>query len=104
MCGLPANGRNEGRSLVPLINNPTKIWPYPAIIGWKENSFAVQNERYRYIRYGDGSEELYDHRSDLNEITNLAGRSDCEKIKNEMAISIWKIIQFWPKTGFRGSK
>jgi len=57
LCGLPENTRNEGRSLVPLFNNPDKPWPYPAIIGWKKNSFAVREETFRYIRHGDGSEE-----------------------------------------------
>jgi arylsulfatase A-like enzyme len=85
MCGLPPNPRNEGRSLVPLINDPTRAWPYPAIIGWKENSFAVQNEKFRYIRYGDGSEELYDHQYDVNEITNLANAIKFQTTKREMA-------------------
>jgi arylsulfatase A-like enzyme len=85
LCGLPENRKNEGHSLAPLINDPEKDWPYPAIIGWRENSFAVQDERFRYIRYGDGSEELYDHRKDLDEVTNLAGDSDFEKTRREMA-------------------
>ncbi len=32
----------------------------------------MRSERWRYIRYADGSEELYDHRRDPNEWTNLA--------------------------------
>ena len=52
MCGLPVNTMTEGHSLVPLLKNPDKPWPYASMIGWIENSFAVQDERYRYIRYG----------------------------------------------------
>ncbi len=85
LCDLPANPTNEGRSLVPLLGDPQQEWPYPAIVGWKENSFAVQDERYRYIRYGDGSEELYDHHDDPNEWTNLARRPDLRGIKRKMA-------------------
>jgi arylsulfatase A-like enzyme len=85
MCGLPGNPQNEGRSLVPLLDNPDQEWPYPAIVGWKKNSFAVQNERYRYIRYGDGSEELYDHQNDPNEWTNLAGKPELGETKKKMA-------------------
>ena len=33
----------------------------------------MRDERFRYIRYADGSEELYDHDSDPHEFTNLAG-------------------------------
>jgi hypothetical protein len=32
----------------------------------------VRSERYRYIRYKDGTEELYDHANDPNEWHNLA--------------------------------
>ena len=71
LAGLPNNARNQGRSLVLLLKDPKKDWPHPAIIGWKKKSFALQTERYRYIRYGDGSEELYDHESDPNEWKNL---------------------------------
>jgi len=34
---------------------------------------AVRSECWRYIRYADGTEELYDHSKDPNEWTNLAG-------------------------------
>ena len=32
----------------------------------------MRSERWRYIRYADGSEELYDHRRDPHEWRNLA--------------------------------
>lgn len=88
MCDLPANAKNEGRSLVPLLQKPDKPWDYPAITGWQKNSFAVQDHRYRYIRYGDGSEELYDHQSDPNEWTNLAGEVEHEPIKQALSQSL----------------
>ena len=88
LCGLPANPKNEGRSLLPLLQDPAREWPHPVLIGWKENSFALQTERYRYIRYGDGSEELYDHRNDLNEWTNLAAKPGLAPVKKELAAVI----------------
>lgn len=90
MCKLPANPKNQGRSLQPLLDEPAKEWPYPAITGWLKNSFAVQTERYRYIRYGDGSEELYDHQSDLKEWTNLVGKPGTEPVKRGMAAHLVK--------------
>jgi arylsulfatase A-like enzyme len=84
MAGLPANKTNEGRSLVPLINTPDRPWPHPAIVSWKQNSFAVVDEQYRYIRYGDGSEELYDSTNDPNEWTNLADQSDLLEVKKRL--------------------
>ncbi len=85
MCGLPENTRNQGHSLVPLMKDPDQEWTYPAITGWREDSYAIQNERYRYIRYGDGSEELYDHQNDPNEWTNVAGKIDLANIKTDLA-------------------
>jgi hypothetical protein len=35
---------------------------------------AVRSERWRYIQYADGSEELYDHQNDSNEWVNLASK------------------------------
>ena len=49
---------------------------------------AVRSERYRYIRYHDGSEELYDHETDPDEWTNLAGDPDYASIKAELARSL----------------
>ncbi|MBL8187590.1 MAG: DUF4976 domain-containing protein, partial [Acidobacteria bacterium] len=46
---------------------------------------SVRSERWRYIRYADGSEELYDCQTDPNEWTNLAGNSRFAKIKADQA-------------------
>lgn len=88
LCKLPTNAKNEGHSLVPLLKEPTQPWDYPAIIGWKKNSFAVQNEQYRYIRYSDASEELYDHKNDPHEWTNIAAQTDMTSIKEQLGAHI----------------
>jgi choline-sulfatase len=69
--GLAKNGL-EGHSLVPLLRNPRAKREWPAITTHNRDNHAVRSERWRYIRYADGSEELYDHRRDPNEWTNLA--------------------------------
>jgi hypothetical protein len=40
---------------------------------YAKDNHSLRGERFRYIRYQDGSEELYDHHGDPNEWTNLAG-------------------------------
>jgi hypothetical protein len=80
--------------LLPLINEPAREWPYPAITGWLKNSFAVQTERHRYIRYGDGSEELYDHQSDLKEWTNLATKPETAALRRELTGHLVKMGVF----------
>ena len=54
-------------------------------IGAYGNNHAVADERYRYIRYADGFEELYDHESDPNEFTNIADEPDSREIMDRLA-------------------
>ena len=69
---LPSQPALEGHSLAPLLKNANAKRRWPAITTHNQNNHAVRSERWRYIRYANGSEELYDHRSDPNEWTNLA--------------------------------
>jgi arylsulfatase A-like enzyme len=74
LSGLPPYSRNEGTSLVQLINGrPISDEPY-AITTYGRNNHAIRTENFRYIRYEDGSEELYDHTRDPNEWENLANQ------------------------------
>ncbi len=72
LCGLPARDGLEGHSLVPQLKAPESPRPWPAVTTHNRGNHAIRSERWRYIRYADGSEELYDHRADPNEWTNLA--------------------------------
>lgn len=96
LCQLPANHKNEGHSLLPLIENPRLNWQHPAITSWKGNNFAVQDQQYRYIRYSDQTEELYDHTNDPNEWTNISEQTEYADIKNKLASVIPKVIHEAP--------
>jgi len=72
LCRLKADPEHEGRSLVPLLEDPTLKWEHPAITTFGPHNHAVRSTRWRYIHYADGSEELYDHRTDPHEWHNLA--------------------------------
>ncbi|MDX2266799.1 MAG: sulfatase [Bryobacter sp.] len=71
LCGLPARKENEGISLRPLLENAQAKRP-PAVITYLQGNHAVRDERYRYIRYNDGTEEFYDCQQDPLEHRNLA--------------------------------
>ena len=75
LCGLPVNPKLEGVSLEPLLEDPDSEWKHVALSTLGQNNHAVRDERWRYIRYADGSEELYDHQTDPNEWNNLASES-----------------------------
>jgi arylsulfatase A-like enzyme len=88
LCGLPGKADLDGRSLVPLLRNPSAPWDYPALTTYDYSEFSVRTEEWRYTRYIDDSEELYDHRSDSEEWTNLADNPDFAHIKRQMAAHI----------------
>lgn len=62
----------EGVSLTPLLDDPTSVREEPAITTYHQNNHSVRTERWRYIRYNNGDEELYDHQTDPDEYYNLA--------------------------------
>ena len=85
LCGLPIGEHLDGESVVPLLKNPEANWSHPAITSHGIKNDAVRTERWRYIRYKDGSEELYDHNKDPTEWTNLAASPEFAGIRKELA-------------------
>ncbi|MFK7851371.1 MAG: sulfatase [Akkermansiaceae bacterium] len=80
LTGLDPDPMHEGNSLVPLLKNPKTEWPHLARSSFGPGNVAIRSERYRYIRYADGSEELYDHSSDPHEWTNLASDASLKDV------------------------
>lgn len=70
LCGLAKPANMEGHSLVPQLKNARASRRWPAITTHNPGNHAVRSERWRYIRYADGHEELYDLQHDPNEWTN----------------------------------
>ena len=85
LSGLPIHSSLEGVSLRPLLEHPDTEWKRPALTTHGPNNHAVRSERWRYIRYSDGTEELYDHVADPMEWTNLAGDPQYVGVKKELS-------------------
>ena len=83
LCRLPENTHLEGRSLVPLLHHPEAKWPYPAITTYGLNNHALRSDNFHYIRYEDGSEELYDLENDNNEWYNIADEKKYDTVIGE---------------------
>jgi arylsulfatase A-like enzyme len=84
LCGLPLREELDGTSLVPLLRDPSAPWNRPALITYRRGNHALRSDHWRYIRYANGDEELYDHRRDPNEWTNLAGRAEFAHVRREL--------------------
>jgi arylsulfatase A-like enzyme len=90
LCGLKTRDDLSGRSLLPLLKNPEADWPHPALTTFWRGNHSVRDERWRYTRYEDGVEELYDHTADPNEWKNLASELAFVSVKKRLAESFPK--------------
>ena len=72
LCQLPPIDNLDGISLVPWLMNTAKIRERPALTVEESGHISVRTLHHRAIHYTTGEWELYDHRSDPNERTNIA--------------------------------
>ncbi|HPC61685.1 MAG TPA: sulfatase [Verrucomicrobiota bacterium] len=85
LAGVPVPKHAEGVSIRPLLADPKAAWPQPALVTHLPGNHAICTADWRYIRYADGSEELYDERKDPNEWTNLAAKPELADVKKKLA-------------------
>jgi len=85
VCGLTARPELHGQSLVPLLQDPNTTREQPALTTHGRNNHSLRSSRWRYIRYKDGSEELYDHDRDDLEWCNLAMDPQYADVKKDLA-------------------
>lgn len=85
LCGLPSPRHVEGASIRRLLADPSAPWDTPAVTTFKFQNHTVRTEGWRYIRYADGGEELYDEANDPYEWHNLAGLPKFAEKKLELA-------------------
>ena len=94
LAGISVPKHVEGASIKPLLADANASWNTPTLCTFGYQNHSVRNAQWRYIRYADGSEELYDHTKDPYEWTNLATRVEFKNVRTELATSL-------PKTNVR---
>lgn len=95
LCGLAPEPDLDGHSLEPLLDDPENAsWPNAAVTTFGPGNHAVRTARFRYIRYADGSEELYDHATDRHEWHNLLAQPGAPD--DEMAATLAELRRFVP--------
>ncbi|MES2569956.1 MAG: sulfatase [Verrucomicrobiota bacterium] len=85
LAGIPTPGHVEGKSIRPLLSDPKAAWNEPATTTYRFQNHTVRTANWRYIRYANGDEELYDEANDPNEWTNLALKPEHAAQKAELA-------------------
>jgi arylsulfatase A-like enzyme len=96
LAGIAVPKHVEGASIKPLLADPKAAWNTPTLCTFGYQNHSVRNAQWRYIRYADGGEELYDHIKDPYEWTNLAANEEFKSVRTELAGSL-------PKTDVRES-
>ena len=86
LASLPPKKDLEGESLVPLLGDPKR--ERAVSMTYQRGNHAVRSNRWRYIRYADGSEELYDHSKDPDEIANLATAGEHRQVIRKLRQSL----------------
>jgi arylsulfatase A-like enzyme len=85
MCRLPARDDIAGRSIHKLLKRPDRAWDHPVVSAMGEGNASVNSNEWSYIRYADGSEELYNLNKDPAERNNLASDASLGKVKAGLA-------------------
>ena len=84
-AGLPIARHVEGVSIRKLLADPHASWTRPALTTHGFGNHAVRTAEWRYIRYANGDEELYDETKDPYEWTNLAAEAKHADTRKELA-------------------
>lgn len=85
LCRLPSVAHLEGHSLAPQLADARAPRAWPAITTHNHDNHGIRTDEWRYLRYADGSEELYDERADPNEWSNLAEDTRFASVKRDLA-------------------
>lgn len=92
LCGLPPAEGVEGRTLVPLLENPAASWNHPAYTIWSEGGrfvtgVVVRTEHWRYAEfYGwGGGSMLIDPASDPVETVNLVTHPEHSDVVDQLS-------------------
>jgi arylsulfatase A-like enzyme len=94
LTGLGPREGMDGQSLIPLLKQPDRSWPRPVLSTFGYQNHSIRSERWRYIRYHDGTEELYDHNTDPYEWDNLAAAP----VADEHRLVMNQLTRHFPET------
>lgn len=79
LAGIPLPGHLQGRSFVPLLENPSINWKQ-AVFSRYRGGESVTTERFSYTRWDDGNHMLYDHAKDPDENVNVVDNPEYAKV------------------------
>ena len=90
LCEIAVPSGMAGESLRPLMHDvESDTLHRSSLTVFDRGNYSLRDQRYRFIQYADGSEELYDLVEDPSEWQNLSGSKDLSSVliefRNELA-------------------
>jgi arylsulfatase A-like enzyme len=113
LCGLPPAPGIEGRSLAPLLDEPSKSWEHPAYTVWSEGGrfltgVSVRTEKWHYAEFfGRGAGAmLLDPEHDPHEMTNLVDQPQFAEVVERLSVLVQEYAagQLPPDAAERGRR
>jgi arylsulfatase A-like enzyme len=83
--GPPETHELDGVDLTAILRGESHHRGAPVLTTYGRGNHSLRDARFRYTRYRDGSEELYDHLHDPHEWTNLAADPRFTAVKARLA-------------------
>ena len=84
---------------MPWIENPSTKKERPAITTIYAHNHSLCDTRWRYTRYADGNEELYDRQKDPHEFDNLIKQKEN---RADLQTAVKRLSAWIPKKEPRG--
>ena len=83
LLDIPTPESVQGKNLVPVLKNPgAKV--RKAALSFNRGGHGLRSERWAYLRYKNGDDELYDMEKDPEQFHNLTKKKEFAAIRNEM--------------------
>lgn len=92
LLGFPIPDSVQGKDLLPVLKD-SKAEVRKGAFSLLRGSHSLRTDRWAYMKYKNGDEELYDMKADPGQFTNLANKKDLLPVKKQLLESLRKRIK-----------
>ena len=96
-CNVPVPEYVGGRDLSYLIRNPEALWDDAPLATLNHSHHTIVENDYRYIRYNESDQELYDQVVDPDDQVNLMLVPGYDDVADEMDTRLAELLAYEPK-------